>query len=446
MSAINNLFVGENNADAYYIGSEEVELIYLGSEVVYQKGEFVGIKMKSSVALGVESGNSYNLKIRSSEPWTLNVDTAVTWLDFSQMTGATGDTVVVVSTNEQNQTGSDRTTTITATTANYSATCVVTQYYVDFVDYISTSALTSSPPNDRIDTGIIPTTATTFRVQGMYKGHSQGGVIVGYQTQWDNADYRMFWAGGDARPSIYYDFNDDRLGYFEGLLAPEKLVDITCNNYSITFNGSVLGTGTTKTTIDEPHSIMVDVGSWWVKSLEIWEGNTKVFDGHAGKIGNTVGLYDSITRQIITNPNLDIVEHSMHCDLYVEQPPSQESYEDPWYQDPKTFYKSNARTYEISAGEEVMVIGESYISRESLCTLKASGGEYNTDTYFTIKTANNGVKVNLYQGDTVIKTISDDLYTINGLTIRNDTSSSAARVRLSADASANWWEITQIKD
>ena len=35
MSAINNLFVGENNADAYYIGSEEVELIYLGTEVVY---------------------------------------------------------------------------------------------------------------------------------------------------------------------------------------------------------------------------------------------------------------------------------------------------------------------------------------------------------------------------------------------------------------------------
>jgi hypothetical protein len=281
----------------------------------------------------------------------------------------------------------------------------------------------------------------------MYKGHSQGSVIVGYSYN-DSMDYRVFWAGGDARPDMYYDFNGDRLGSFGNLLEPEKLVDITCDNYSITFNGSVLRTGTTKTTIDDPHSILVDVGSWWVKSLEIWEGNTKVFDGHAAKIDNTVGLYDSLTKQMFTNSNLNIVEHSMHCDLYVEQPPSQESYVDPYpYPNWTTFYKSNARTYEISAGEEVMVIGESYMSNESLCTLKASGGEYNTDTYFTIKTSNNGVRLVLYQGDTVIKKLTDDLYTINGLTIRNATSSSiAARVRLSADASANWWEITQIKD
>ena len=435
MSAINNLFVGENNADAYYIGSEEVEVIYLGGEVVYQKGEFVGITMKSSVALGVESGNSYNLKIRSSEPWTLNVDTAVTWLDFSQMTGDTGETVVVVSTNEENQTGNDRTTTITAITANYSATCVVTQYYVDFVDYISTSALTSGPTNTRIDTGIIPTTATTFRIQGMYKGHSQGSVIVGYSYN-DSRDYRVFWAGGDARPDMYYDFNFDRLGSFSNILEPEKLVDITCNNYSITFNGSVLGTGTTKTTIDDPHSILVDVGSWWVKSLEIWEGNTKVFDGHAGKIGNTVGLYDSITRQIITNPNLNIVEHYMYFELFsLYAPPSPEYIST----GEGTFYKEDpsVTSYEMGLNEKVYLVRVGAMPNTEICILK---DETDGSDFYHLCTTNSTsiVLKRTLDGEPIATIDSGNVYSSNGLTINNYLGSSTKEIVLTTNNTTDW--------
>ena len=38
MSGINNLFIGDKNAEAVYVGDKECELLYLGDKVVYQKG------------------------------------------------------------------------------------------------------------------------------------------------------------------------------------------------------------------------------------------------------------------------------------------------------------------------------------------------------------------------------------------------------------------------
>ena len=441
MSGINNLFVGENNADAFYIGADEVEVMYLGQEVVYQKGDFVGLKMKSSVELQAESGSSYDLKIKSSEPWTLSVDSAATWVSFSQLTGDTGETVVVVQTTEENQTAANRSTTITATTQSFSAVCQVTQMFVKYVDYISNSALSNNSYNIIIDTGIIPTTATTFRVQGMYKGYTQSNVVVGYSDR-DSADYRLFWVGLNT----YYDFNDNRVNVSKRFDSGDK-IDITCGNYYAKTGSTqeVFLSGVTQTTIDDPHTIKVDVGSWWLKALEIWEGETKVFDGRAASVNNTVGLYDSISKRMFTNQNINIVERTMHFDLYVEQPPSQEIYEA--YD--KTFYKSNARTYSIQGGEDVVILNKlEYVSNEEFCTLKASGGEYNTDTYFTLKTSNNGDRIGLYQNDTIVQTIkSGDLpYTINGLSIIRTGLKPNFTVRFNADASANWWEITSLKN
>ncbi len=307
MSGINNLFIGAENAESFFIGSQECELIYLGNEIVYQKGDFEGIQMKSAVVLGMDSGSTYNLKIKSSEPWTLSVDTAVTWLEFSQLTGDSGQTIVTIECNEENQTGSDRSTTITATTANYTATCVVKQVAIHYVPYIHRTTLSSYVNDSYIDTLITPTTATTFRVVGMGKGYGQGNTIVGYQDN-DWADYRLFWHGWNGG-TLCFDFNNDRIenGNWGGAMNG-RFIDVTCTNYSVSSGGTMIAQGTTQSSIDDPHTIKVDVGTWWLKSLQIWEGQTLVFNGQAAidEGNNIFGLYDSVSNTWKYNPNIQM--------------------------------------------------------------------------------------------------------------------------------------------
>ena len=293
MSGLNYLFVGADNPEAFMIGNDEVEVIYMGEEIVYQKGDGSGISMKSKAKVGTKSGSTYDLKITSSEPWTLSVDTAATWLNFSQLTGDTGQTIVTITATEDNQTGGNRATTITATTANYSATCEVTQIAVIYVDYIHETTLTANTKHF-IDTLVMHTTGTSFRVKGIVK-YANGDVIVGYQTN-DNSDYRLFWAGRQP----YYDINSARLGPYS-TMAENTKVDFYCYNYGFSLNGTTLGTGQTQTSITAPETIKVDIGSWWLQSLEIWDGETKVFDGHAAVENNVIGLYDSITESMFTN-------------------------------------------------------------------------------------------------------------------------------------------------
>lgn len=285
--------LGADEVETFYIGNEQVEVIYMGEEVVYQAGEFIGLKMKSNANVGTKSGSTYDLKIKSSEPWTLSVDTAVTWLNFSQLTGDTGETIVTITATEDNQTGDNRATTITATTANYSATCEVTQIAVILVDYIHETTLTADTKHF-IDTLVMHTTGTSFRVKGIVK-YGNGDVIVGYQTN-DSSDYRLFWTGRNP----YYDINNARLGPYSNMAENTK-VDFYCYNYGFSLNGTTLGTGQTQTSITAPETIKVDIGSWWLQSLEIWDGETKVFDGHAAVGDNVIGLYDSITESMFTN-------------------------------------------------------------------------------------------------------------------------------------------------
>lgn len=292
VGGIRLLNIGDTELDTLMIGDQEVELTYMGEEIVYQKGDGSGISMKGKAKVGTKSGSTYNLKITSSEPWTLSVDTAVTWLNFSQLTGDTGETIVTITATEDNQTGDYRATTITATTTNYSATCEVTQIAVIYVDYIHETTLTSETKHF-IDTLVMHTTGTSFRVKGVVK-YSNGNVIVGYLTD-DSSDYRLFWAGRNP----YYDINNTRLGPYSNMAENTK-VDFYCYNYGFSLNGNTLGTGQTQTSITAPETIKVDIGSWWLNSLEIWDGETKVFDGHAAVEDNVIGLYDSITESMFT--------------------------------------------------------------------------------------------------------------------------------------------------
>lgn len=307
MSGINNLFIGAENAESFFIGSQECELIYLGNEIVYQKGDFEGIQMKNAVVLGMDSGSTYDLKIKSSEPWTLSVDTAVTWLEFSQLTGDSGQTIVTIECNEENQTGSDRSTTITATTANYTATCVVKQVAIYYVPYIHKSTLSNANYNELIGTGIIASDSTIIRIKGLGKGRDNGDTIVGYDSVGEGyPSYRGFWTSGGR---IYFDIQNQRIDHAWNGYANNTPIDVTFSNHSIYDNRTstmiVTGSPKTMTTFKE---IKVDVNTWWLQSLQIWEGQTLVFDGHAAvdNSNNIIGLYDSVSNTWKYNPNVSM--------------------------------------------------------------------------------------------------------------------------------------------
>lgn len=121
-----NCFLGDTEG-TFYLGGLEVSNMYLGEVEVYSKGEFVGFKMSASSTLEFESGDTKTISIKSTEPWTLQVDSSATWLNVSTLSGDTGKTQIVLTNMEDNKTITPKSTVITGLTANYSGTCVVTQ-------------------------------------------------------------------------------------------------------------------------------------------------------------------------------------------------------------------------------------------------------------------------------------------------------------------------------
>lgn len=435
MSGLNYLFVGADNPEAFMIGNDEVEVIYMGEEIVYQKGDGSGISMRSKVNVGKNSGSTYDLKITSSEPWTLSVDTAVTWLNFSQLTGDTGQTIVTITATEENQTGIYRSTTITATTANYSATCEVTQIAVIFVDYIHETTLkTNTDTADMIDTNIIATTATTFRVKAMGKGYSNYYISVGYKTN-DTEDYRLF-----CTSTLYFDINSERIisenwgGVYDG-----RYIDLTCRNYSVSSGNSQTPfmTGNTQTAITRPETIKVDIGSWWLQSLEIWDGETKVFDGHAAVEDNVIGLYDSITESMFTNSAYTLTTEDINMDLFSAHVQQTQEY---IIDGGTTYYKydKNLGYYETLSNEKVIGHLTKRYDGGKICVLK------DVDNNFSYSLKVNGNNVEIYsQGGSLLTSLaSGSSTTINGMKISNYLGTSDKQIKF--ETTNAMWEIRQI--
>lgn len=177
-----------------------------------------------------------------------------------------------------------------------------------FADYIHTETLSANTYEDYIDTGLYPTTGITFRVKG-YRMYENGQRIVGWSpdetTHNDDDDFRLFWAGGET---VYFDWgpnwNGGRINahYFNSVSG---YTDITCGNYYVYDNvgEQMICSGSVKS-LDGLYrygSIRVDVGSWWLKSLEIYDGNTLLFSGTAAYDTNgNVGLFDSVSQTLKT--------------------------------------------------------------------------------------------------------------------------------------------------
>ena len=311
-----NIYLGDTNIEVLKLGDKAVESIFLGYVQVYSQGAFQGIKMTKTASLNKDSGSTTTIKVKSSEAWTLSIDTAVTWLSASVMTGDTGETVVTLEALEDN-TASTRSTVVSATSANFSATCVVTQYYAHYVGYIYAQPMGSS--NQYIETGIYPTTATTMRIKFIGKGFATSGKLLGFsyaseEPVWkdatDNTDYRF--GTYPQYQKVFFDYNSQRIQLDnQQYFADGNESDLTFGNYYVYDNklGTNIMTGTTQTTqATTTIPIMVDVTPVWLQSLEIWQGETKVFDGKAAIDDATghIGLFDDVTGQLVYNPDLNM--------------------------------------------------------------------------------------------------------------------------------------------
>lgn len=226
------------------------------------------------------------------------------WLSYSQTTGSTGKTVVTVTAST---TQADRTATITVTSANYSATISVSQQLIQFVDYVYVDARDNQYVF--IDTGIYPTTATTFRVK-LKVIEGNGGCVVGFSppgggtpttSSSDSNDYRYINNNGEH--SAWFDFNSGRIQNRYVETDANGMNDITFGNYYIQDNltGSIVGTATTQSsmaTTTVPIYLSIS-NRERMQSLEIYDGQTLVFNGHAALVDGVYGIYDSVTETLL---------------------------------------------------------------------------------------------------------------------------------------------------
>lgn len=117
--------LGDNTISTLYIGEAQINTIYLGEDTVYSSGPIVGIKMAKAKTFKMAGGVSL-LTVNSSEAWTLSISSDVDWLSADITAGSVGKTKVTLTATE-NTSKEIRTATITATSTNYSATCLITQ-------------------------------------------------------------------------------------------------------------------------------------------------------------------------------------------------------------------------------------------------------------------------------------------------------------------------------
>lgn len=312
-----SLFMGEINIENLFLGDKTVDAMYLGEIPVFSSGPFVGLKLSpKTINFQKDSGLTANLKVKASEAWSLALPNDATWLSASTLTGDTGETTVVLSTVEEMTSGTSRNAVITATTANYSATCEVIQFFIHYVNYICTNPL-QGQTNLYIETGIFPTTATTMRFKFTGTGLAAQSKLLGFSYGWeepvynwasDNTDYRV--SSYADRSRIFYDYNESRLEISGSNALNENVYnDWTIGNYYMydNINQDYIFSSTSKTvqaTSDIP--IMVNVSVIHLHSLEIWQGETKVFDGKAAidDLTGHIGLYDSISDSLVYNSSL----------------------------------------------------------------------------------------------------------------------------------------------
>lgn len=276
-----------------------------GYNIGYVSGETVGENniISTFSAMTATTNGNYGSSAHPLSAITVDVPQTGSSLPLSSIT-ITGNTAITV--NDKAYTG------ITVNVP--SSSNVITR-----VDYICTDPLVDLS-NLYIDTGIFPTTATTMRIKYIGTGYKPSAKILGYSWYGEEDVYNWAEDWEDYRFSFYpdifqfhrqylWDYNDSRLSTAEVNFTDEgAYVDLTFGNNYVYNNltNTYVDTGDTQnyqaiTNIP----IMVNVSVIKLQSLEIWQGETKVFDGIAAYDNNGhIGLFDNITNTIVYNSAL----------------------------------------------------------------------------------------------------------------------------------------------
>lgn len=303
-----NCFLGDTEG-TFYLGGLEVSNMYLGEIEVYASGPYIGLKLSpSTIQFSQDSGLTSSMKVKSSEAWTLALPNDATWLSASTLSGFSGETTVTLSTTEEN-TGETRTAVITATTTSFSATCTVNQNVTHYVSWISNNPISEVPLfgtlTKYINLNINPTEKTKIRFKGYFQGLTNSINVMGNLNS-SNPQMSLFWYNGGQ---IYFDYAGGRINT-SFTKSSGDFIDFTIENYKVYDNveQTYVMTGTTKSQFTATQPILADVQTWRLTSVEIWEGETKVFDGKAAIDDGTgnIGLYDTVSGTLFYNPNLSM--------------------------------------------------------------------------------------------------------------------------------------------
>lgn len=117
------IYLGSNEIAAIKLGNTDISAIYAGDLLIYPT-TVTGWSVSPSSFEVERSGGSATVRITSLSAWTISSNES--WITFSQNSGDSGRTSVVVTFGE-NQTGAERYGTITATDGTNASTISITQ-------------------------------------------------------------------------------------------------------------------------------------------------------------------------------------------------------------------------------------------------------------------------------------------------------------------------------
>lgn len=116
--------IGANAIAGGYVGAIKLATAYIGEQQIWSSGPFTGLTFTSSKTF-LASGGTNTLRVKAGADWTItnNAD----WISLSQISGGTGVTEITITVSNYTSTAENRTAIITASTANVTKYCTVTQ-------------------------------------------------------------------------------------------------------------------------------------------------------------------------------------------------------------------------------------------------------------------------------------------------------------------------------
>ena len=118
------IYLGNGEIQNIYLGNAPIQGIYAGDLLIYPT-TVTGWSVNPSSIEAEKSGGTATIRITSLSAWTIS--SSESWITFSQNSGDSGRTSIVVTFGE-NETGEERYGTITATDGTNTSTVSVVQY------------------------------------------------------------------------------------------------------------------------------------------------------------------------------------------------------------------------------------------------------------------------------------------------------------------------------